>query len=61
MEGARVGTACRFNGVGGSGRGRSGYCLSVLMCGWVLDEGSVGPSVLEVEGGNGWGRSGYCL
>ena len=61
MEGARVGTACRFNGVGGSGRGRGMYCLLVLMGGWALDEGSVGQSVLEVEGGNGWERVGYCL
>ena len=27
VEGAEVGTACRFSGVGGSGRGRGGCCL----------------------------------
>ena len=57
MEGARVGTACRFSGEGGGGRGRGGYCLQVQWGGWewkgqgwVLPVGSVGWVGVELEG-----------
>ena len=32
VEGTRVGTACRFSGVGGSGMGRGGFSSSVQQC-----------------------------